>query len=198
MLRVLWLATLALSLPAALGAAIVALVLVTSPKVSSTAASPTGRVLAASAQIYEPQSGDNSSVSGQAIAADARALIIRNYLHQYDSPLEPHAQDLIDIGDKYGLDPNLLVAIAQQESNLCKKIPADSHNCWGFGIYGDKVTRFASYPEAIDTVASTLKNKYINQGLDTPEKIMTRYTPSSVDLGGPWAIGVNQFLEELQ
>ena len=90
------------------------------------------------------------------------------------------------------------MAIAQQESNLCKVIQIDSHNCWGFGIYGDKVTRFSSYPEALDTVAGTLKKKYIDQGLDTPEEIMVRYTPPSVEIGGTWAIGINQFLKELQ
>lgn len=178
-------------------AAVVALVVVASPQ-SPPPSFDQGQVLSATTEVYSAQVNDTSSISAQVTAADSRALIIRNYLKEYASPLEPFADEVVKVGDKYGVDPKLLVAIAQQESNLCKVIPPDSHNCWGFGIYGDKVTRFASYPEALDTVAGTLKKKYIDQGLDTPEEIMLRYTPSSVEKGGPWAIGINQFLEELQ
>jgi hypothetical protein len=129
---------------------------------------------------------------------DARAYIIKSYLKRYASPLLPHAQTIVDISDKYSLDYRLLVAIARQESNLCKKIPADSHNCWGFGIYGDKVTRFDNYPQALETVAKTLKKKYIDIGLTTPQEIMAKYTPPSIDLGGPWAKAVNQFMLDLE
>lgn len=190
MSRLAWLAAFALAAPAAMVAAVIALVVVASPQ--------RRQVLSTTAEVYAAQPIDTPSISVQVTAADSRALIIRNYLKQYASPLEPFANEVVKTGDKYGVDPNLLVAIAQQESNLCKKIPLDSHNCWGFGIYGDKVTRFSSYPQALDTVAATLKKKYIDQGLDTPEEIMRRYTPPSVKIGGPWAIGINQFLGELQ
>src|SRR3989339_362505 len=58
--------------------------------------------------------------------ADARPLIIKNYLNKYKSELEPYSQLIVDVSDKYSLDYRLLVAIAQQESNLCKRIPANS------------------------------------------------------------------------
>ena len=127
--------------------------------------------------------------------ADARPLIIKNYLNKYKSELEPYSQLIVDVSDKYSLDYRLLVAIAQQESNLCKRIPANSYNCWGFGIYGDKVTRFNSYPQALDKVAKTLKKEYFDKGLTTPEAIMAKYTPPSQ---GSWAAGVSSFLSELE
>ena len=130
--------------------------------------------------------------------ADAIPEIVKNYLKKYSSPLYPQADFLVETARNNNLDPRLLVAIAQQESNLCKRIPANSHNCWGFGIYGDKVTRFDSYPQALETVAKTLKKKYIDIGLTTPEEIMAKYTPPSVELGGPWAKGVNQFMLDLE
>jgi hypothetical protein len=99
------------------------------------------------------------------------------------------------MADKYSLDFRLIPSIAMQESNLCKKIPAESYNCWGFGIYGSKVTKFSNYPEAIETVTRTLALKYKEKGLVTPEEIMSMYTPSS---NGSWAHGVNHFMQQLQ
>jgi hypothetical protein len=82
-----------------------------------------------------------------------------------------------------------------QESTLCKVIPANSYNCWGFGIYGNTVTRFSSYQEAINTVTKALATKYKQYGLVTPDQIMTLYTPDS---NGSWAFNVNRFMQLLQ
>lgn len=126
---------------------------------------------------------------------DARVENVRQFLSQYSSPLEPFSQNIIDAADKYNLDFRLLPAIAMQESNLCKKAPAGSHNCWGFGIYGKTVTSFDSYKEAIDTVTKTLALEYKNKGLGTPLEIMSKYTPSN---NGAWAASVNHFMNVLQ
>src|SRR3989338_5981741 len=138
----------------------------------------------------------NENVLGDIINfKDARIEIIRQFFEKYKSPLEPFAKNIVEDADKYGLDYRLLPAIAMQESNLCQKIIADSYNCWGFGIYGNKVTRFDSYPEAIGTVTKTLATNYIAGGLNTPEEIMKKYTPSN---NGSWAYSVNYFMELLQ
>ena len=129
------------------------------------------------------------------ISKDARMEIVRQFFAKYKSPLEPFAQNIVENADKYGLDYRLLPAIAMQESNLCQKIIANSHNCWGFGIYGKTVTKFESYPEAIDTVTKTLANNYAAGGLNTPEEIMKKYTPSN---NGAWAHSVNYFMDLLQ
>lgn len=144
--------------------------------------------------------GENIGLSERIIveSGDGRSLLVENYLKKYDSPLLPFAAEIIAVSDKYGLDYRLLPAIARQESNLCKRIPSNSYNCWGFGIYGDLVTRFDNYSQALDIVAKTLKRDYLDKGLDTPFKIMAKYTPPSVELGGPWAKGVSQFLEDLE
>jgi hypothetical protein len=193
MYKLLWLVTFAIGAPLALVAAIVSLVAITP---TTTQAQP--QVLAAVAPVLQSQSLDIPIIDTNQTTADARPILIKNYLARFDSPLEPHYQDIVEIADRNSINPNLLVAIAQQESNLCKRIPPNSYNCWGYGIYGDKVTRFESYPEALDTVARGLKKNYIDKGLITPEQIMAKYTPPSLEIGGPWAKGVNQFLEDLQ
>ena len=125
---------------------------------------------------------------------DARLTVVKDFLKKYKSDLFPYADTIIYSADKYGIDYRLIPAIAMQESNLCKKAPKDSYNCWGFGIYGKKVTKFDNYEEAIDIVTKTLATKYKDNGLETPEQIMSRYTPGS---NGSWADGVNHFMNQL-
>jgi len=125
---------------------------------------------------------------------DAIPEIIKKYLSKYNSPLLPYADILVETARRYYIDPRLLVAIAQQESNLCKKIPPDSHNCWGWGIHSRGTLKFSSYPEAIEAVAKGLSKNYLGKGLNTPQEIMGIYTPLS---DGSWAKGVQQFLDEM-
>lgn len=154
------------------------------------------QVLAATdtAQIYAALPRDTSAISADIISGDARPLIIKNYLEKFNSPMAPYYQDLISEADKYEIDPWLIVAIAQCESNLCKRIPRGSFNCWGFAR-GE--TRFDSWQHAFLSVAKTLRERYFDYGLDTPEEIMVKYDPSSVETGGYWAKCVNQFIAEL-
>jgi len=161
-------------------------------------APPYPQILGTTTAVLAPNYELLPEIKQTIVTADARTSIVTNYLKRYNSPLTPFARHLVEIADKYSLDYRLLPAIAQQESNLCKKIPENSYNCWGYGIYGDKVTRFENYSQAIDTVARGLKKNYIDLGLTTPDQIMHKYTPPSVEIGGPWAKGVNQFLAELE
>lgn len=133
---------------------------------------------------------------------EARPAIIENYLRIHHSPMQPYdkiARFLFETSLKYGLDFRLLVAIAQCESNLGKRMPHGSFNPFGYGIYGDQVTKFSSWEEGIETVARKLREEYVNKrGLTTVESIMRRYTPPALEKGGSWGKCVNQFLKELE
>lgn len=138
----------------------------------------------------------SQNVLGDSISPqDARVAVVADFFRRYNSDLLPYAQNVVSSADKYNLDYRLIPAIAMQESNLCKKAPKDSYNCWGFGIYGKKVTKFSNYPEAIDAVTKTLATDYKENGLETPQQIMAKYTPSS---NGSWADSVNLFMNQLQ
>lgn len=126
---------------------------------------------------------------------DARAANLKAFLRKYNSDLYNHTDKIIEVSDKYRFDYRLLPAIAMQESNLCRVIPDNSYNCWGWGIYGTTVTRFDNYDDAIETVAKGIKKNYIDQGLVTASAIMAKYTPSSK---GSWQYGVNTFLKALE
>ena len=120
---------------------------------------------------------------------DARAANLRAFFRKWNSLLFDYSDYIVQTSDKYGLDYKIIPAISIQESTGCKFIPPDSRNCWGWGIYGSKITRFNSYEEAIDTVAKGLKSEYADKGLKTPQEIMRKYNPSSPD--GSWAKGVS-------
>jgi hypothetical protein len=126
---------------------------------------------------------------------DAVPEIVKSYLARYQSPLLPHADTLVKIARSYRIDPRLLVAIAQQESNLCKKAPEGTFNCWGWGIHSQGTLGFASYEEAMNAVTKGLSENYFGEGLTTPETIMGIYTPLS---DGSWAKGVQQFIDEMK
>jgi len=126
---------------------------------------------------------------------DIRIANLKYFFRKYNSILYDKADIFVQNADTYNFDYRLLPAIAMQESGLCKHIPENSYNCWGWGIYGGKVTRFTSYEEAIETISRGIKMHYIDKGLTTPEQIMKKYTPPS---DGSWAYGVNTFLNIIE
>lgn len=134
-------------------------------------------------------------ITGAIKTGDARPVILAQYLEKHQSPMADYSNLIFEASEKYGLDYRLMVAIAQCESNLCKKSPPGSFNCWGFE---NGATKFLSWEQAFEQVAKTLKERYIDKGLVTPEQIMPKYAPPSVAKGGPWARCVNQFFEELE
>jgi len=129
---------------------------------------------------------------------DARPVIVENFLDLYDSPITSYAKLMVEVSDKYGFDFRLLPAISMVESGGGKAIPEGSYNAWGYGIYGDQVIRFSNWGEAIEKVAYGLKVDYIDHGLDTPEEIMPKYAPPSVEKGGPWAKAVSTFMDQMR
>lgn len=151
-------------------------------------------------QLYQalPDSFDAQKQEIKIGKVDGRHILITQFFEEHKSPLKDYAADFVKVADKYNLDYRLLPAISMQESNGGKRLPKDSYNPFGYGIYGEKVTRFSSFSEAIERVGRGLKEDYIQQGLETPQQIMAKYTPPSLKKGGVWALGVSAFMEQLR
>jgi hypothetical protein len=156
-----------------------------------------GQVLGASTTgvAYAALPPADESYETQIIQEESQVEIVRQFLAKHKSPLEPYAPDMVIAAKRYDLDFRLLPAIAMQESNLCRRIPHESNNCWGWGIYGGKVTRFNNYPEAIETISKTLATKYRGRGLITPFEVGRMYNPSNTN---NWAENVTHFMNEMK
>jgi len=130
---------------------------------------------------------------------DSRAQIINKALEKYKCPMAGLGDTIVMYGDKYSVDPYLIYAIAQQESNCGKKIPKNSYNPFGFAVYTgqEKGAEFNSWDHAIEMEAELLAT-YHARGLIEPCQIMLRYTPSSFSKGSPWCKGVNFFINEIR
>lgn len=129
-------------------------------------------------------------------AKDARPLVIDKYFARYDSPMRGLGEYIVTTADQHSVDPYLVVAIAQQESNLGKLMPEDCHNAWGWGIHSAGTLCFDTWTEGITTYIKGLAGSYHAYGLYTPDEIMTKYVPHSPE--GAWAKGVNIFLSDLE
>lgn len=144
-------------------------------------------------------SGDVKGVESVIETQDAREIIVANFLERHNSPMQPYSYygtKLVEIADQNGLDFRLMPAIAMQESNLCKVTnPGAPHNCLGFGIHQRGTLDFESYEAGFERAAREIKERYVDIGLETPEEIMTKYTPSS---NGSWAESVKQWMAEMR
>jgi len=129
------------------------------------------------------------------LADDARLMLIKRYLEKYKSPLEPYAELILELSDTYEFDYRWILAIGQMESNLCKKIPTDSYNCWGYGIHSKGILKFENYELALKSFAAYLKKEYFDKGYVTAEEMMSKYCPHS---DGSWAEGINQFFANVE
>ena len=122
-------------------------------------------VVSSSAQLAENEA-----------AFDNRSQILEEYLEKYNSPLAEYASEFVEAADAYGLDWRLLVAITGVESTYGKFIPKNSYNAYGWanGAY-----YFESWPDSIWHVSQALKEKYVDQGANTVDKIGRIYAPPS-------------------
>ena len=146
-------------------------------------------------RVYASLPSDFPEISLNIVSEDARVEIISQYLSKYDSPLVPYAEKIVNTSDKYNLDFRLTTAIAQQESNLCKKAPPDTYNCWGWGIHSRGTLGFSGFEDGIETVSYGLRNNYLNEGYQSLTEIMSKYTPMSP---GTWSAGVEAFMLDMR
>ena len=139
----------------------------------------------------EKIAGSSAVLETPQFQVDERVAKLEKFLESYDSPLAKYADKFIEAADKYGLDWKLLPAITGVESTFGKQIPAGSYNAYG---WANGAFYFESWEQSINLVSKTLKEKYLDRGLDTPYKIGPVYAPPSKT----WAWKVVSFMKQIE
>lgn len=130
---------------------------------------------------------------------DDRPARLKVYLLSFapriKSSLADETEFIVSEADKYSVDWRLVVAIAGAESTFCRNIPANSNNCWGWGIpTGAKSgLEFTNIREGITVVTRGLREKYIDKGLITIEQIGKVYAASPA-----WSHKIRYFLDKIE
>ncbi len=123
-----------------------------------------------------------------------RAVILYNFLAKYNSPLKTYSRDFVEKADQYNLDYRLVAAISGVDSTFAQQLPYNSYNAWGWGIYGDNMIYFKSYPEAIGTISKSLRENYIDKwGAKDVYQIGRFYAASPT-----WAQRVTYFMTKIE
>jgi len=117
------------------------------------------------AYAFEKASGSSAkiAVNKTSSVSDYRVKILRDYLKSYNSPLAGSADEFVIYADKYDLDYRLVAAISGVESTFGQQIPYNTHNAWGWGIYGTNMFYFKSWEDGISTISKGLRENYINK-----------------------------------
>ena len=146
--------------------------------------------------LVAESSPTENNVNGQVLGVavnDIRPYLVSNFLK--GTKLEQYSQLIVDTSDKYGIDYRLIPAIAMKEGGGGNAVPESGHNSWGFE---NGRTNWTSWEEAIDNVGKTLKERYVDRGLVTPEQIMAIYAPPAILNGGQWAKDINHFFSKME
>jgi hypothetical protein len=129
------------------------------------------------------------TTSVEARSLSPKAMVLQRFLAKYNSPLQYHAQDFVDTAEKYDLDWRLVASISGVESTFGKHIPG-GYNGWGWG--GSNLIMFDSWSDAIETISSTLKRKYVDKGLKDPYQMNRIYAASPT-----WGTRVDYFMRQI-
>lgn len=98
------------------------------------------------------------------------------WLESRDSPMAPHAEELVAAGIAHEVDPRLVVGIAAIESEAGKRLPPGSHNAWGWNGSGPHgLQAWPSWSVAIDEFTEGLARVYDTDNVD--ETMAQKYVP---------------------
>jgi hypothetical protein len=161
-------------------------------KVASAASSQTAVEAVSNSPAKSPKPGTiSASIVSSDVPIDTRADKLGAYLQSKGSPFADHAADFIAAADRFDLDWKLLPSISGVESGFGHALVPGSYNAWG---WGGGYIRFASWTDAINTIAQSLREKYANHGLITPQEIGPVYAPPSYT----WASNVQMYMNQIE
>lgn len=130
---------------------------------------------------------------------DVRAFVLDSYFNKNNSPLFGTGKDFVDACDRFGApeDCIVVVAIARNESNLCKYLGSEEmKNCWGYGGPGIYRWKFDSFRSGIFQVTDILVNRYGLRFMEDP-RLMERTFCGTEPTCPQWGENILFFMKEI-
>jgi hypothetical protein len=162
---------------------------------------------AAAEKTAREQAASQAAVPGGLVSSSpfvfgggvASAAGIDAYLASKASPMTGQGAAFMASGQRWSVDPRLLVAIAGAESNF-GQITCGPNNAWGWACPNDPAD-FATWAAGIDSVTSGLRQYYLDEGRTSVSLIQQKYCPvgaanDPTGLNNHWATNVTRFLVE--
>lgn len=132
------------------------------------------------------------------ISDDPRAAKIEMIFEKYNCPIQGYGKAFVIEADKNNIPYWLVASVAFQESSCGKMTPkkdgVETHNLYGWGVWGDNVKEFDSVEHGIQVVSKYMSDNFFSKGITKPCEIMKIYTPPSK---GSWCSGVEFFRNEI-
>lgn len=149
--------------------------------------------------LYAPQqqAGTASVLNQPASSPQKAAQVLSPSLQQYESAFRR-------AGEKYGVDPDLLMAIAIHETgNGTSSAFRNKKNAMGVSPNGGGPRSFETVEAGIDYMARQLARNYLGQGLTTIAAIGKKYAPPGASndprgLNSHWVKGVSEYYFQLK
>lgn len=148
--------------------------------------------------FYAPQQQGTSSVLNQPVSSPQKAAqVLSPALLQYESAFRR-------AGEKYGVDPDLLMAIAIHETgNGTSSAFRNKKNAMGVSPNGGGPRSFETVEAGIEYMAGQLARNYLGKGLTTIAAIGKKYAPPGASndpkgLNSHWVKGVSEYYFQLK
>lgn len=147
--------------------------------------------------LYAPQQGAADVLNQPVSSPQKAAQVLSPALQQYESAFRR-------AGDKYGVDPDLLMAIAIHETgNGTSSAFRNKKNAMGVSPNGGGPRSFETVEAGIDYMARQLARNYLGQGLTTIAAIGKKYAPPGASndprgLNSHWVKGVSEYYFQLK
>lgn len=115
------------------------------------------------------------------------------------APLAGQGQMIVNVGERHGVDPRLLAAIARNETEFGTTAGRFTNNPGGWGVHlGPEVNTSRSWEEGFEKIAKGLAgNLYKGSGLTTPQQIFMRYAPPSENNTRQYINQVNSWMRQM-
>lgn len=147
--------------------------------------------------LYAPQQGAANVLNQPVSSPQKAAQVLSPALQQYESSFRR-------AGEKYGVDPDLLMAIAIHETgNGTSSAFRNKKNAMGVSPNGGGPRSFETVEAGIDYMARQLARNYLGQGLTTIAAIGKKYAPPGASndprgLNSHWVKGVSEYYFQLK